>query len=412
MASAIFLLFLCEFKLLLPYLGGVASLGTTNSLSKRVFTAQTEPSSSSFDIKPIIPGFTVPTSHIVYILLAVFASQIVHEMGHAFAATIEQVPVTSAGFSLLVVIPSAFVSMTTTAFDTVSSRARLRIIAAGPWHNALLFATILVAKQMAGWVVSYEDVGGLGLFVAEVDAESALHQRLPIGSIITALDDTPMARSSVRSWNDFFTAPEQDLADTWGWCINPDFYNGSRDCCDSHTTTSPLSCFTSVSEQRCVDPVPIMTSPASSDRCQGSTLGCSDGQIDERVLLWQGEKSEVQHSVVVDRYRPRHPIYLKFWPEAAVIFVQYLEMATISLYLFNLLPLPRLDGEQLLKAFLDLISNAPSPLEVYDVEALQSTDSRPRQLRWRMRIWSGVRYCVSVNVGFSLVLATIKVYKG
>jgi len=49
-------------------------------------------------------------------------------------------------------------------------------------------------------------------------------------------------------------------------------------------------------------------------------------------------------------------------------------MATLSLYFFNLLPIPHLDGSELLQSFVDLTFNTQRDIFVYDVEALDSSE--------------------------------------
>jgi S2P endopeptidase len=63
-------------------------------------------------------------------------------------------------------------------------------------------------------------------------------------------------------------------------------------------------------------------------------------------------------------------------------------MATLSLYFFNLLPLPHLDGTELLQTILDLLFDRNQEPFVYDLEALETADppeTRMRQ-RWKERL--------------------------
>jgi len=60
-------------------------------------------------------------------------------------------------------------------------------------------------------------------------------------------------------------------------------------------------------------------------------------------------------------------------------------MATLSLYFFNLLPLPYLDGTELLLSILDFLCDRKQEEPfVYDVEALESGDA-PETMRIRRR---------------------------
>ena len=59
-------------------------------------------------------------------------------------------------------------------------------------------------------------------------------------------------------------------------------------------------------------------------------------------------------------------------------------MATLSLYFFNLLPLPHLDGTELLLTVLDFLFDRKQESFVYDVEALETADA-PETTRTRRR---------------------------
>ena len=50
-------------------------------------------------LTPLVPGVTVPGSHIAYLFVTLLANAVFHELGHAFAALTEEV---AQQFSLLV----------------------------------------------------------------------------------------------------------------------------------------------------------------------------------------------------------------------------------------------------------------------------------------------------------------------
>ena len=68
-------------------------------------------------------------------------------------------------------------------------------------------------------------------------------------------------------------------------------------------------------------------------------------------------------------------------------FCRYLKMATLSLFFFNLLPIPHLDGSELLQSFLDLAFHTQRNAFTYDVEALESNEGdyegSRRRRRWK-----------------------------
>ena len=66
-------------------------------------------------------------------------------------------------------------------------------------------------------------------------------------------------------------------------------------------------------------------------------------------------------------------------------------MATFSLYFFNLLPLPHLDGTELLLTIFDFLFDRKQEPFVYDVEALETADPDAPEntrtlLRWKQRL--------------------------
>ena len=89
----------------------------------------------------------------------------------------DSIPLLSTGFSLTVILPSAFVSLSSGALSTLTPRTRARVACAGAWHNLVLYALFaLVART--GYVgtfwslIGYEDVGQFGRVVLGTDLVS------------------------------------------------------------------------------------------------------------------------------------------------------------------------------------------------------------------------------------------------
>ena len=83
------------------------------------------------------------------------------------------------------------------------------------------------------------------------------------------------------------------------------------------------------------------------------------------------------------------PVQTQFSIQSSLHVARYLTMATLSLYLFNLLPLPHLDGTELLSSILDSLFEKNQEPFVYDLEALEIEDTpettRVRR-RWKQRL--------------------------
>lgn len=223
-----------------------------------------------------------------------------------------------------------------------------------------------------------------------------------------------------------------------------DSLDKSVSCCNpASTEESPFACFVSIDhdDRGCLDPLPIFTRPISP-RCT-STKDCHTGLIcllpdkgsqllrltvrpslagidDETVVVWSGSRREVWEegkilffynsnfivliiSVQVGNWLPRLwflPLWLPpfldiFWQYVYLasvnsvvwLLTRYLTMATLSLYFFNLLPLPNLDGTELLLSNFDILFDK-RPF-VYDVEALETqetSETTRMRRRWRQRL--------------------------
>ncbi|KAK0211143.1 hypothetical protein DFS33DRAFT_353756 [Desarmillaria ectypa] len=350
--------------------------------------------SGSF-VQAIIPGVTVPFSHITPIFLAIFLSQVVHEVGHAVSGALESVPINSVGATLTLIIPSAFVTFPGSYLETLKPASRARIIAAGPWHNAvfwiiLVFLGWLRLSYYALTLFAYEDISGLGRVVLDVESGTALDEYLPKGSVITQIDDIRV-NGTDDAWSTYLTASQPSTSE--GWCVEKDtFFQSPGSCCLEGVAVSLLSCFTTGSDTGCLDAVPLLTKPKENIRCnsvpscEGNTIcvrpaesaqllrisvQVTDQEGDE-IILWRGPKKEVLQQVQLGTLRPRLSLFPLWLPSILFVLEGYLKMATISLYLFNLLPLPYLDGSRFLETLLSMASHT-QVREIYDLEMVVNT---------------------------------------
>ncbi|KAF4566350.1 hypothetical protein EYR36_011776 [Pleurotus pulmonarius] len=257
------------------------------------------PSKRSVSVHPILPGITTPLSHLPVILFCLLLCQVIHELGHAVAAAVENIPLLHAGLSL----SSAFVALPPLA-PRCSPRAQLRIIAAGPFHNLLTFLLLAALPHL----LPSTDLSPLGALVLAVAPHSVLRPYLPAGTIITHLDDYPLFNAPVPDpWSSYLLAPQPpalspydsppDTLPHQGWCLpSPQFLRTSlylpfpslppllttslitdapSSCCDRSPSpntppdpSSHLACFdalpppnTPTHPSRCIDPVPILSQP-------------------------------------------------------------------------------------------------------------------------------------------------------
>ena len=85
------------------------------------------------------------------------------------------VPLRSVGASLMVILPSAFVSLSP-MLQELSAIKRMRVISAGAWHNVVLCLAMYLLAFVPGqhfWnLVGYDDIGSRGVVVHGIDSVS------------------------------------------------------------------------------------------------------------------------------------------------------------------------------------------------------------------------------------------------
>ncbi|KAG9018630.1 hypothetical protein FRB90_011116 [Tulasnella sp. 427] len=93
---------------------------------------------------------------------------------------------------------------------------------------------------------------------------------------------------------------------------------------------------------------------------------------DARTVIWNGPKEEIWEQLTVGRLRPKSqwiPAYLPVWTQ---LFLRYLQIISLSLFIFNLLPIPKLDGGLILGILMDIggsAISATSPSRRYEYSA-------------------------------------------
>ncbi|KDN40624.1 hypothetical protein RSAG8_07953, partial [Rhizoctonia solani AG-8 WAC10335] len=371
-------------------------------------------------VQPIIPGVTVPLSHVPILLGALLANQVIHEAGHAFTAVIEGVPIHSVGVGFFVCLPMAFVALSST-FDRLPPVPRMRIAAAGAYHNLVLWLMIgmvgwlgiseFMSHGWTGWgtpLGPYRPVDDLGVAIRSVEQDSDLSYHLFPGDIITRIEDTVLSqahlltqrRTPLRLWHDLllhhhYNATIDDLPDM-GWCVDKRWYEGQPTSCCTQSSPSSLVCFAPTAFNatgRCLDAFKVFDPPetpmaishgrcasrcitadaaAAEDepdqvcvRAKGITrIGVVRNGEDEKIVLWSGPSEEIweQGKQEVSDIAPRYWFIPLGLPELVSLFVSYTSTITLSLFFLNLLPIRALDGTQFLRAFLDIYGPQPSAL--------------------------------------------------
>ncbi|THH15185.1 hypothetical protein EW146_g5250 [Bondarzewia mesenterica] len=373
------------------------------------------------------------------------------------------VPLLSLGASLTVIFPTAFVSLPTSTLLSLPARARARIAAAGALHNLVLYLILFTIGRTgisgpAFRALGYEDVRSQGRVALAVDQDSPLAAHIPQGSLVTKLDDTLLGTGTPTSllhdiWETYLSTNRIHNA-TSGcqrtFALTPLVLRTAQSdiCCNPpFSPSSPsLACFisTNTGETRCLDPVPILV-PTTAPRCAPDS-GCSDAgdtcvqpreadvflritvsdgnDGNERVILWRGPRNEVYEQIRVGTLRPRWTFLPLSFPSTFILFFEYLQTLTLSLFFFNLLPLPRLDGTQFLEALLEFYAGKDAVNEEVALEEMEggqfggrwNSESRHqwegKGKKWRERMCRSIKAAAAGLVGGCVLLAAGVAVKG
>ncbi|KAK6904319.1 hypothetical protein I203_105129 [Kwoniella mangroviensis CBS 8507] len=331
-------------------------------------------------LQPLIPGLTMPWRHLPTLALALMVNQLIHEFGHAVSAALDDIQPSRFSFSLYAGIPSMMVSFPSN-IDTLDPNAKMRLATSGPFHNLLTWFFI--------WLLTFGGVGKLfwydrsneGMVVKEVHWNSPLYSHLTPGSVLTHLDDVPLSAtpSSPDPWSEYLSSDITDNVgdEGRGWCMDKTTFlsqpepsqssseigSGKMDCRDNSTSSERIA-FQSThgltkGSYRCLNPLPILNIKSTKCPCPDSRWVCIRPDPSEEILrigtkdgilLFTGPREEVLRDVRVRKEDARGWKGGVRWGE---LFFNYASTFSLSLFLFNLLPLPLTDGSQLLESLLE-----------------------------------------------------------
>jgi len=139
-------------------------------------------SSSYLAIQPVVPGWNLPLSHLPYYILAILISVVIHELGHALAASSHKIPILSVGISLFgPLIPTAHVEISSNQLKESNFRKQLDILTAGVWMNIYLalITYFIVPKIIPAFLWPTHSLGN-GISVTTVWADSGAGGKLMI----------------------------------------------------------------------------------------------------------------------------------------------------------------------------------------------------------------------------------------
>lgn len=251
-------------------------------------------------VVPIIPGITITGLPLVYLLIALAVTLLTHEFAHGLASSKDNITIKSSGLLAFLVLFGAFVEPEEEEFEKATPQARMRLLAAGSFANFawgfVFFIILLNFNPMVS--IAYNPPSGA--FIYDLEAESPAAEALDVGAVIIGLNDT-----TISNW-------------------------------------TAVSVF-------------------MADASAGSQLAIHTLEGDVTIILAASELNASRGYMGVfgaDYWEPKPGWDLFLTPMFVfhlnqVIFWCYLILLSVAL--FNLLPIPPLDGDKLLSNGLSLI---------------------------------------------------------
>ena len=271
---------------------------------------------SNFFVKPesfaemtvLIPGVTIQsTSNIVYFLLAVPIVLVIHEGAHGIVATLEKIKIKTGGFAVFIALFAGFVEPDEEEFAKAKKISRLRVIGAGATSN-VLFSFIIAALLIFN--------PSFALIMPE-NIRSVFYSE-PLGVPIVSVTEGSGAEKAGLLKDDIITAINGVQIS-----LPQDFAKIKLKPGDT-ATVSVLRSGSSLQ-------IPVMVS-ASKDDPQKGMLG---------ILR-----------AALPSYQPVVPYYIHWSPEI-FMFLLWLWMLSFFIGIFNMLPLPILDGGKFIHSIIE-----------------------------------------------------------
>ncbi|EDW10743.1 membrane-bound transcription factor site-2 protease [Drosophila mojavensis] len=355
--------------------GAPAAAGGAAATTSTVATATVQ-------LEILLPGVNLPLQEIGYYIATLVLCTLLHEMGHAFAAVLEDVPVTGFGFRIYFCLPLAYTELSHDHLNSLRWFRKLRILCAGIWNNFVFACVCYLFISTLGIIMSPFYQYNEHVIVTELTAKSPLRgdRGLQVQNVITQLNDCPV--SNEDSWLGCLQQAQQQRL---GYCISSDFIRlndesidiahhnaeGRLQCCDERNPN--VSCFEYIEDATVDAPAEIpqhvclpmrRTLEDSSGYCRAGS--CAQGyclrpmlQNTTRILVFKrqsldhealppvmyvGQPRDVLRSVRVSAFVPRYKQISSAWPDALSLLLRYNVVFSIGLALINAIPCFGFDG--------------------------------------------------------------------
>ncbi|KAH1020211.1 hypothetical protein HUJ04_009918 [Dendroctonus ponderosae] len=334
-------------------------------------------------ITPIIPGVNLPVSEVGYYGITLLICTVVHEFGHAFAATLEDVGVLEFGCNIYFIIPVAYVSLNSENLPAIKLRQQLRIFTAGIWHNIVLACVVYLLYCSLPSIFSTFFEYGNGVSVSKIMPHSPLRdpsKGLSEGDVITAINNC-----GIRDENDWYNCLSNTIILIPAVCIQSDFVHtrdesvplkhlgaGFVECCDPKNTKNLCFEFIDTENNELALPGHVclpgrITMEHSIVFCTESPHSCSSDMYCFKPILpnntyllkmisktknviYIGHPTDLFQTIEISSYISKTNIFSIQLPNIVTKLVKYIVIISLGLAFLNIQPVKSMDGQYILSA--------------------------------------------------------------
>ncbi|CAF0824980.1 unnamed protein product [Rotaria sordida] len=357
---------------------------STSSLTKNLSNV-IENERDQLSIQPIIPGVNVPLEQLGHFFLALILCTVFHELGHAIAASVEQVRVNGCGYFLFIVYPGAYVDLNHEQIQMITAYRQLRIYCAGVFHNMVLVLIALIFLLINPFIIRHFYIEAATVY--RVSKNSPIYNLLPSHSTIQFIDGC-----NVNTSNDWYQClrliKDRHPQQSSGYCLTQteiqllsnhiEFNQTSNyDCCQNLSQKN--YCFLFHSKQylnqngACMEARSVTNHPPcllnSDCQRQGNDVSCVHPFSIDNVtrlirivhnqgppILFVGSINEIYQTITIQSYQAKYNFISTIFITEIPLFFQYVAAFSFALAFFNAVPCYAFDGQYILLALIEYLS--------------------------------------------------------
>ncbi|XP_055386830.1 membrane-bound transcription factor site-2 protease [Condylostylus longicornis] len=349
--------------------GKVPSSSTTSSSTQAIPQMQI-----------LLPGVTLPLQEIGFYVATLIICSILHEMGHALAAVLEDVPVSGFGIMIYFCFPFAFTRISPDHMNSLRLFRKLKVLCGGIWHNILLAVFCYLIYSTLGFIAKPFYQVNESLIITSINKNSPLlgEKGLFEKDIITHINDCKTY--DMDSWYDCLI---KSIRSRPGYCVSSNFIHindessrvyhgpdGVIQCC-ADPKNEKTCCFEYIEDLSNDDPIEIpqhlcldirKTIEDSSTFCSSQ---CDRGfcirpllknttaiitikrENNPKDVIFVGHPVDISRSIEVSQFVPKVNIFTPGFADTISLFLKYNIVFSLGLAVVNAIPCFGLDGYQI-----------------------------------------------------------------